>query len=231
MILYTDSTRWSPDSKPQHNGCACPHHSPALPQMTPMPARAFASSRPQSGKPWGGLEVGRERCSSLGRSQDRGEACARACARTGVYGRGSPYAQQGCAKTPGSPRVLTMAAQHRPPPRSRPALEPGLLVPLTPCQGIFQLLTSVSHTDLSPSLISNTPSSTVPTLQPEHLALHLLWCPGGSPCAGPLQLFPRFPGSLGERDSPIEWVTEQDLNSALETLRHWPRLAGKPSTA
>lgn len=56
----------------------------------------------------------------------------RACARTGVYGRGSPYAQQGCAKTPGSPRVLTMAAQHRPPPRSRPALEPGLLVPLTP---------------------------------------------------------------------------------------------------
>lgn len=108
---------------------------------------------------------------------------------------------------------------------------PHVRVALTPCQGIFQLLTSVSHTDLSPSLISNTPSSTVPTLQPEHLALHLLWCPGGSPCAGPLQLFPRFPGSLGERDSPIEWVTEQDLNSALETLRHWPRLAGKPSTA
>lgn len=49
-----------------------------------------------------------------------------------VYVRGiSPYAQQGCAKTPGSPGVLTVAVQHHPP-DSRPALVPRQLVIPTP---------------------------------------------------------------------------------------------------
>lgn len=79
-----------------------------------------------------------------------------ACARTGVYGWGSPYAQQGCAKTPGSPRVLTMAAQHRPAPRSRPALVPGLLIPPHPHPHLTQARTeprSQSLTMLAPQTL------------------------------------------------------------------------------